>query len=149
MRSAALVAVVLAIAGCDKATSSAPPTHPGPTSSTVAGTNPAPDDSGDWVRPARDYSSTRFSPLDLITTANVGQLSVKSTFSTGVLHGHEAAPIVVNNTMYVVTPWPNLVYALDPWHLELHRRKQRLPVLFDSRSLRGIRGTYPALRETW
>jgi outer membrane protein assembly factor BamB len=30
-----------------------------------------------------------------------------------VLHGHEAAPIVANNTMYIVTPYPNLVYALD------------------------------------
>src|SRR5205807_723156 len=37
----------------------------------------------------------------------------KSTFSTGVLHGHEAAPIVVNNTMYVITPYPNIVFALD------------------------------------
>ena len=30
-----------------------------------------------------------------------------------MLRGHEAAPIVVNNTMYIVTPWPNLVYGLD------------------------------------
>src|SRR5207253_8513812 len=80
---------------------------------TASGSTPAPDTSGDWVRPARDYASTRFSPLDQITPLNVRQLAVKSTFSTGVLHGHEAAPLVVHNTMYIVTPWPHYVYALD------------------------------------
>jgi lanthanide-dependent methanol dehydrogenase len=35
------------------------------------------------------------------------------TFSTGTLQGHEGAPLVVNNTMYVVTPFPNILYALD------------------------------------
>jgi lanthanide-dependent methanol dehydrogenase len=35
------------------------------------------------------------------------------SFSTGVLHGHEAAPLVVGDTMYVVTPFPNILYALD------------------------------------
>ncbi|HEX4468523.1 MAG TPA: PQQ-binding-like beta-propeller repeat protein, partial [Gemmatimonadaceae bacterium] len=40
-------------------------------------------------------------------------LKVISTFSTGVTKGHEAAPIVAGNTMYIVTPFPNYVYALD------------------------------------
>src|SRR5437868_12695246 len=35
------------------------------------------------------------------------------TFSTGINRGHEAAPLVVNNTMYIVTPYPNILYALD------------------------------------
>lgn len=35
------------------------------------------------------------------------------SFSTGVSRGHEAAPLVVDNTMYIVTPWPNYLYALD------------------------------------
>ena len=35
------------------------------------------------------------------------------TFSTGVLAGHEGQPLVVNDTMYVVTPWPNVLYAFD------------------------------------
>ena len=30
-----------------------------------------------------------------------------------MIRGHEAAPLVVNNTMYIVTPWPNVLYALD------------------------------------
>jgi lanthanide-dependent methanol dehydrogenase len=72
----------------------------------------APDD-GQWVRPAKDFASTRFSALNEINTANVKGLRPIATFSTGVLRGHEAAPIVVGSTMYVVTPFPNYVYALD------------------------------------
>jgi len=71
------------------------------------------DDDGQWALPAKDYSSSRYSALGEITPASVKQLGVRLTFSTGVNAGHEAAPLVVNNTMYVVTPWPNIVYALD------------------------------------
>jgi PQQ-dependent dehydrogenase (methanol/ethanol family) len=62
---------------------------------------------------AHDYAGTRFSPLDQIDTGNVGKLTLAFTFSTGVLRGHEAAPIVADNTMFIVTPFPNVVYALD------------------------------------
>jgi glucose dehydrogenase len=114
--AALLAAIALLTTGCGKTASSAT-TSSSPTTAYASrastGTNPAPDNSGDWVRPARDYASTRFSPLDQINAQNAKQLIVKGTFSTGVLHGHEAAPIVVNSTMYIVTPYPNLVYALD------------------------------------
>src|SRR5688572_3001158 len=79
----------------------------------VGGVNPAPDDTGDWIRPAKDYASTRFSPLEQITLDSVRQLTVKETFSTGYTRGHEAAPLVVGDTMYIVTPFPNVLYALD------------------------------------
>src|SRR3954452_22016819 len=71
-----------------------------------------PDD-GQWIRPAKDYASTRFSSLDQINGNNVQQLKLAFTFSTGLERGHEAAPLVVNNTMYIVTPFPNKLYALD------------------------------------
>src|SRR4051794_38431618 len=61
----------------------------------------------------KNYASTRFSTLDQITTSNVRQLKLAWTFSTGLTRGHEAAPLIVNNTMYIVTPWPNILYALD------------------------------------
>jgi len=67
----------------------------------------------EWTLPSGDYAMTRFSSLDQITPTNAAQLKVVSTFSTGVLHGHEGNPLVVNNTMYVVTPWPNILYAID------------------------------------
>ena len=55
----------------------------------------------------------RFSELDQITSSNVGKLRSVSNFSTGVLSGHEGQPLVVNDTMYVVTPYPNVLYAFD------------------------------------
>jgi lanthanide-dependent methanol dehydrogenase len=91
----------------------APPRQSASPASAIAGTNPAPDESGDWTRPAKDLSSTRFSSLNQITPESVKQLAVKVTFSTGIPKGHEAAPIIVNNTMYIVTPFPNYVFALD------------------------------------
>ncbi|HEX2800930.1 MAG TPA: methanol/ethanol family PQQ-dependent dehydrogenase, partial [Phenylobacterium sp.] len=71
------------------------------------------DGSGDWVRPAKDYASTRFSTLNQITPDSVRGLAVKVTFSTGATAGHEAAPLVVDDTMFIVTPWPNVLHALD------------------------------------
>lgn len=71
---------------------------------------PAPDD---WPMPARDYASTRYSPMTDINTGNVGKLAPVLNFSTGVARGHEAGPVVVGHTMYVVTPYPNYLYALD------------------------------------
>jgi len=73
----------------------------------------ADEDAGTWTMPARDYANTRFSPLEDITAANAGTLKLAWTFSTGVLRGHEAAPIVADGTLYLVTPYPNVVYALD------------------------------------
>lgn len=62
---------------------------------------------------AKNYASTRYSTLDQINTGNVRNLKLAWTFSTGTTHGLEAAPLIVNNTMYIVTPWPNSLYALD------------------------------------
>ncbi len=71
-----------------------------------------PDD-GQWVRATKDYGNRRFSTLDQINTGNVANLRVAWTFDTGIPRGQEAAPIIANNTMYVVSPWPNKLFALD------------------------------------
>lgn len=68
---------------------------------------------GEWHLPAGDYANTRFSPLAQINTSNVANLKVISTMSTGIPRGHEGNPLVVGSTMFVVTPFPNLLYALD------------------------------------
>src|SRR3954469_10170521 len=68
---------------------------------------------GQWLMPAKDFANTRYSGLKEITTENVAKMQVAWTFSTGVNRGQEAAPIVVGDTMYVVTPYPNILYALD------------------------------------
>ena len=73
--------------------------------------SPVPD--GQWTLPAGDYANTRFSPLDQINTQNVNNLKIIGTMSTGIPHGHEGQPLVVNGTLYVVTPFPNDLIALD------------------------------------
>ena len=63
--------------------------------------------------PGKDYSATRYSGLSQITPANAARLRPIWSFSTGVLGGHEGQPLVVGNTMYVVTPYPDVLYAFD------------------------------------
>ncbi len=70
-------------------------------------------DDKQWVMPGKDYSQTRFSTLSQITPQNVKNLRPAWTFSTGTLRGHEGAPLVIGDTMYVHTSFPNNVYALD------------------------------------
>ena len=66
-----------------------------------------------WVMPARDYASTRFSPLDQINASNVGKLQAAWMFSVGTQHGQEAAPLIIGDTMYVESSYPNKVFALE------------------------------------
>jgi len=65
------------------------------------------------VMPTITYDNQRYSTLDQITAENVGKLQAAWTFSTGVLRGHEGAPLVIGDVMYLHTPFPNIVYALD------------------------------------
>jgi PQQ-dependent dehydrogenase (methanol/ethanol family) len=74
--------------------------------------NTQPED-GQWTMPGKNVQLTRYSGLSEINTENAKNLKVAWTFSTGLTRGHEAAPLVVGNTMYVVTPFPNYLYALD------------------------------------
>jgi lanthanide-dependent methanol dehydrogenase len=68
---------------------------------------------GEWTMPSHDYGATRFSSLAQINSRNATHLHPVWTFSSGVLGGHEGQPLVVHDTMYVVTPWPNVLYAFD------------------------------------
>jgi len=71
------------------------------------------EEDGQWPMTGKDYANRRFSGLTEITTGNVASLKVAWTFSTGIPKGHEAPPLVVGDTMYVVTPFPNNAYAFD------------------------------------
>src|SRR4249920_2107942 len=62
---------------------------------------------------AGDMYNQRYSKLTQINAQNVGKMQVAWLFSTGVLRGHEGSPLVVNGTMYVHTPFPNKVFAID------------------------------------
>ncbi len=71
-----------------------------------------PDD-GQWKMAAKDDGNTRFSDLKQITTANVRGLKKIWSHSTGLKKGHESAPLVVGDTLYVITPLPDLLMAFD------------------------------------
>jgi len=60
-----------------------------------------------------DYYGMRYSALDQINSKNVKELQPVWTFSTGMLRGHEGGPLVVNDVIYIHTPYPHKVYALD------------------------------------
>jgi PQQ-dependent dehydrogenase (methanol/ethanol family) len=68
---------------------------------------------GQWTMPAGDYGNTRYSPLSQINSTNVQNLHIVATMATGIPHGHEGGPLVVGKTLYMVTPFPNNLIALD------------------------------------
>jgi PQQ-dependent dehydrogenase (methanol/ethanol family) len=70
-------------------------------------------DSKNWAMQAGDMFNQRFSKLRQINTGNVGKMQVAWTFSTGVLRGHEGSPLVIGDTMYLHSPFPNKVFAMD------------------------------------
>ncbi|MCJ2106723.1 PQQ-dependent dehydrogenase, methanol/ethanol family, partial [Methylobacterium sp. E-041] len=85
------------------------------------------------------------SKLDQINKDNVKNLQVAWTFSTGVLRGHEGAPLVIGNMMYVHTPFPNIVYALDldheakiVWKYEPKQDPSVIPVMCCDTVNRGL-----------
>jgi glucose dehydrogenase len=73
----------------------------------------AAQEDGSWRSPGKNFAGFRYSGLDQINADNVHQLAVAWTFSLGVLRGQEAAPLVAEDTMFVVTAYPNILYALD------------------------------------
>jgi lanthanide-dependent methanol dehydrogenase len=102
-------------------------------------------DPNQWVMPTGDYANHRYSQLKQITAQNVGKLQVAWTFSTGVLRGHEGAPLVLGDVMYVHGPFPNPVYALDLnkdakilWKYEPKQDPNVIPVMCCDTVNRGL-----------
>jgi len=102
-------------------------------------------DPANWVMPTGDYANTRYSKLDEINSDNVGDLNVAWTFSTGVLRGHEGGPLVIGDTMYLHTPFPNRVYSMDlkeegriNWMYEPKQDPAVIPVMCCDTVNRGV-----------
>ncbi len=102
-------------------------------------------DSNQWVMPAGNYASQRYSPLNQINATNVAKMHPVWSFSTGVLRGHEGGPLVIGNTMYVHTPFPNNVFALDLndngkviWKYEPHQDPSVIAVMCCDTVSRGV-----------
>src|SRR5512138_2867637 len=99
----------------------------------------------EWVMPTGNYANWRYSELDQITKENVGDLQVAWTFSTGVLRGHEGGPLVIDGVMYVHTPFPNKVFAIDLndngriiWKYEPRQDPNVIPVMCCDTVNRGV-----------
>ncbi|MCW5978491.1 MAG: methanol/ethanol family PQQ-dependent dehydrogenase [Bryobacteraceae bacterium] len=122
VRTALLASALLVAGGCQREPA------PRPTAATPEQRTAAPEprtangvreaawtkeEDGQWAMAAKNWANTRYSRLDQINTGNVNQLRQVWSFNTGIAAGHEAAPLVVGDTMYVVTPYPNVLYALD------------------------------------
>ncbi|MBM9595464.1 outer membrane protein assembly factor BamB family protein [Roseitranquillus sediminis] len=71
------------------------------------------EEEGVVVMPSITYNGWNYSPLDQINTDNVDDLVMKWTVQLGITDEFEAPPLIVNDTMYIITPEPNHVYALD------------------------------------
>ncbi len=102
-------------------------------------------DANQWVMPTGNYANQRYSTLDQINATNASKLHPVWTFSTGVLRGHEGGPLVIGNVMYVHTPFPNNVFALDLndtgkilWKYEPRQDPNVIPVMCCDTVNRGV-----------
>ena len=101
-------------------------------------------DPDNWAAQAGDYANHRFSDLKQINAENVGKLQVAWTMSTGVLRGHEGSPLVIGDTLYLQTPFPNNVYAVNlkdqtyRWKYEPRQDKDVVPVMCCDTVNRGL-----------
>src|SRR5215210_4737812 len=100
VQRAALASLIVA-AMPERTRAQSPATRP------IAARSAAINDDGEWRMATKDYANARYSSLDQINTSNAKDLKVSWTLSTGIDRGHEAAPLIVGDMMYIVTPHPN------------------------------------------
>jgi PQQ-dependent dehydrogenase (methanol/ethanol family) len=97
-----------------------------------------------WTMQAGDVSNQRYSELKQINSKNARDLQVAWTFSTGVLRGHEGGPLVIGDTMYVHSPFPNKVFAISledqsiRWKYEPKQDPTVIPVMCCDTVNRGV-----------
>jgi PQQ-dependent dehydrogenase (methanol/ethanol family) len=97
-----------------------------------------------WASQAGDNANHRWSNLKQIDRDNVGKLEVAWTMSTGVLRGHEGSPLVIGDTLYLHTPFPDNVYAVDlkdqtfKWKYEPKQDSDVVPVMCCDTVSRGL-----------
>jgi len=65
-----------------------------------------------WLNYGLNYSETRYSSLNQITTDNISELGLSWSTSLESRRGLEATPIVVDGVMFVTSAW-SVVHALD------------------------------------
>ncbi|MGH8503584.1 MAG: methanol/ethanol family PQQ-dependent dehydrogenase [Gammaproteobacteria bacterium] len=103
------------------------------------------EDPANWPMWGGNYTGNRYSELDQINTENVGDLRPEWTFSTGVLRGHEGGPTVIGDMLYVHSPFPNKVFAINlaednkiEWMYEPTQDPKVIPVMCCDTVNRGL-----------
>lgn len=86
--------------------------------------NPEPEN---WLSWRGNYSGWGYSPLDQITPENVKNLVPVWSYSTGLVEGHQAPPIVNNGIMFVSTPENNVIALNAKTGAEIWRHRRKLP----------------------
>jgi len=66
----------------------------------------------EWLSYGKDYNEQRFSPLDKVSTANVGELGLAWYAEFDTDRGQEATPLMVDGVLYTSTAWSK-VFAFD------------------------------------
>ena len=101
-------------------------------------------DPSNWASQAGDNANHRHTTLKQINGSNVNKLQVAWTMSTGVLRGHEGSPLVIGDTMYLHTPFPNNVFAVNlkdqtfKWKYEPKQDADVVPVMCCDTVNRGL-----------
>jgi lanthanide-dependent methanol dehydrogenase len=101
-------------------------------------------DPKNWAMQAGNFENQRYSTLNQINKKNVKDLKVAWTFSTGVLRGHEGGPLVIGDTLFIHSPFPNKVFAIDletqkiKWKHEPKQDPSVIPVMCCDTVNRGL-----------
>ncbi|WP_439537120.1 PQQ-dependent dehydrogenase, methanol/ethanol family, partial [Methyloversatilis sp.] len=101
-------------------------------------------DPKNWAMQAGNFENQRYSTLNQINKKNVKDLKVAWTFSTGVLRGHEGGPLVIGGMLFVHSPFPNKVFAIDletqkiVWKHEPKQDPSVIPVMCCDTVNRGL-----------
>lgn len=101
-------------------------------------------DPKNWAMQAGNFENQRYSTLNQINKKNVKDLRVAWQFSTGVLRGHEGGPLVIGDTLFVHSPFPNKVFAIDletqkiKWKYEPRQDPSVIPVMCCDTVNRGL-----------
>ena len=84
-------------------------------------------DSSDWPLYGRTFDNQRFSPLSQVNTDNVERLRLAWRFNTGRFGSFQASPIVRDGTMYVTTPYNDVIALEADTGKVLWRYRHELP----------------------
>ena len=84
-------------------------------------------ESGDWLLYGRTFDNQRFSPLFQINAGNVERLRPAWRFNTGKFGSFQTSPIVQDGTMYVTTPYNDVIALRADTGEVLWRYRHDLP----------------------